>query len=77
VSSFGYLVAVLWVTGFAYLAWRLYRRRGHVGPAAVGAFYEMLDTDKRQAVEVVVEERTGERDEEHADDKDPEDLAST
>lgn len=44
------------------------RRRRTPGPAAAGAFYEMLNEDKRKAVEIVVEQKAGARDEETADD---------
>ena len=43
------------------------RRRGHVGSAAAGSVYDMLNTDKRNAVEIVVEERAGARDPEDRD----------
>jgi hypothetical protein len=52
----------------AVIGWRLRQRRGRIGPAAVGSVYEMLNEDRRNAVELVVEEKTGERDAEHADD---------
>lgn len=45
---------------------RVRRRRG-VGPAAAGTIYDMLNEDKRNAIEVIVEERTGERDPEDRD----------
>jgi hypothetical protein len=45
---------------------RARRGRGRVGPGAIGAVYDMLNTDKRQTVEVIVRERTGERDPERA-----------
>ncbi len=51
------------------------RRRGmfHGGPGAgaSGAFYEMLSQDKRNAIEIIVEEKAAERDEETADDIPP------
>ena len=43
------------------------RRRGRVGPAAAGSVYDMLNEDKRKAVEIVVEERAGARDPEDRD----------
>ncbi len=43
------------------------RRRGHVGPGAAGSIYDMLNEDKRNAVEIVVEERAGARDPEDRD----------
>ena len=44
------------------------RRRRTPGPAAAGAFYEMLNEDKRNAIEIVVEQKAAARDEETADD---------
>jgi hypothetical protein len=43
------------------------RRRGGVGSAAVGAVYGMLNEDKQNAVEIIVEERAGARDPEDRD----------
>ena len=37
------------------------RRRGGVGTAAAGAVYDLLNEDKRNAVEIIVEERAGAR----------------
>ena len=51
------------------------RRRGIFshgpGAGASGAFYEMLNEDKRAAIEVIVDENAAERDEETADDTMP------
>jgi hypothetical protein len=38
------------------------------GPAALGSIYDLLNQDKRNAIELIVEDRAAERDEEHADD---------
>ena len=48
---------------------RVFTRRGrsHIGPAASGTVYELLNEDKRKAVELIVEERTGDRDPEDRD----------
>jgi hypothetical protein len=43
------------------------RMRSRVGSAAAGSIYGMLNEDKRNAVEVVVEERAGARDPEDRD----------
>jgi len=51
-----------------FVLYRLKSRRGHVGSAAAGTVYDMLNEEKRNAVEVIVEEKAAERDEEHADD---------
>lgn len=52
----------------ALIGWRLRQRRGRIGPAAVGSMYDVLNEDRRKAVEIIVEEKTGERDLEHVDD---------
>ena len=46
---------------------RLWQRRGRVGPGAMGAVYDMLNQDKRNAIEIIVEERAAERDPEDKD----------
>jgi hypothetical protein len=43
------------------------RRRGGIGTAAAGSIYDMLNADKRNAVEVIVEERAAARDPEDKD----------
>ena len=40
---------------------------GGVGSAAAGAVYDLLNEDKRNALEIIVEERAAARDPEHAD----------
>jgi hypothetical protein len=45
------------------------RRSGGPGPGASGAVYDMLNEDKRKAIEIILEERAGYRDPETADDK--------
>ena len=48
-------------------AWRLRRKRVTIGPGAAGAMYELLTDQRRAAIEIIVEERTGERDPEDKD----------
>ena len=48
------------------------RRRGGIGTAAAGSIYDMLNEDKRNAVEVIVEERAAARDPEDKDGNLPE-----
>jgi hypothetical protein len=43
------------------------RRRGGIGTAAAGGIYDMLNEDKRNAVEVIVEERAAAKDPEDRD----------
>ena len=40
---------------------------GRPGPGAAGAIYDMLNEDKRKAIEIIVEERAEARDPETAD----------
>ena len=64
------LVLLGLVTGLAILAIRRVftrRGRGSLGPAAVGSVYDMLNEDKRKAVEIVIEERAEAVDPETAD----------
>ena len=51
--------------------YRLKTRRSHIGSAAAGTVYDIIHEDKRKAIEVVVSDKAGARDFEHADDKDP------
>jgi len=44
------------------------RTFGSPGPGAAGAIYDMLNQDKRNAIEIIVEEKAEARDPEHADD---------
>jgi len=53
-------------------AWRLRRRRVSIGPAAAGMMHELLNEDRRAAVEVIVEGRAAERDPEDRDGNLPE-----
>jgi hypothetical protein len=53
------------------IGWRLRRRKGRIGAAAVGSVYEMLNEEKRNAIEIIVEEKAAARDPEHADDSVP------
>ena len=50
------------------------RGRSSLGPGAVGSVYDLLNEDKRKAVEIVLEERAEARDPEDADGNLP-DLA--
>ena len=56
-------------------AWRLRRRSVTVGPAAGAMMTELLDDRRRAAIEIILEERTGERDVEDRDGHLP-DLAA-
>ena len=54
------LVVVLFAT-------RGRRRRTRLGPGSVGTVYDWLNEEKRNAVEIIVEERAGARDPEDRD----------
>ena len=41
---------------------------GRIGPGAIGSVYDMLNQDKRNAIELILEERAEERTLEHEDD---------
>jgi hypothetical protein len=43
------------------------RRRGGVGTAAIGSVYGFLNEDKQRAVDLIVEEKAGERRPEYPD----------
>ena len=68
-----WLVAIVLLV-LAYRRTRRQRRRGGVGSAAAGAVYGWMNQDKRNAVEIIVEERAAARDAEDADGNLP-DLA--
>jgi hypothetical protein len=53
-------------------AWRVRRRRVSIGPGAAGMMHELLNEDRRAAVEVIVEGRAAERDPEDRDGNLPE-----
>lgn len=46
----------------------LRRHRSKIGPGAVGSVYDLLNKDKREAVEIILEERAEARDPEDAED---------
>jgi hypothetical protein len=48
-------------------AWRLRKRRVTLGPAAAATMHEILNDDRRAAVEIILEERAAERDPEDRD----------
>ena len=68
------LVAGVVVLYIAVAMRRIFTRRGRgaIGPAAVGSFYELLNEDRRNAMEIIIEERAEESDPEDADGNLPE-----
>ncbi len=53
-------------------AWRLRSRRVTLGPAAAATMHELMNDERRAAVEVILEERTGDKDPEDRDGNLPE-----
>ena len=43
------------------------RRIGSLGPGAAGTIYELLNEEKRNAIEIIVEDKAAYKDAEHAD----------
>jgi hypothetical protein len=60
-------VLVLFVAAIVKARRRRGRLLGRPGPGTAGAIYDMLNQDKRNAIEIIVEERAEERDPETAD----------
>jgi len=63
----GWIVALAIVGFVIFLTTRLRQRRVSVGPAAMGTVYDLLNQDRRNAVEIILEERAEARDPEDAD----------
>jgi hypothetical protein len=64
-----YVGVVIWllILWLAIGAWRLRRKRVTPGAAAAGAMYEILNDERRAAIQIILEERAGERDAEDRD----------
>ena len=60
-------VALAWVVLFLLILLRLRRRRRRIGSAGAGTVYDMLNEDKRKAVEIVAEGRAEAQDPESRD----------
>jgi hypothetical protein len=65
--TFDLVSLALLIALIAVAVWRVSRRRWRVGPAASGAIYDLLNQDRRNAIEMIVEERAEERRPENAD----------
>ena len=69
--------ALIWLAGIVLLVIAVrrtqkQRRTGGVGSGAMGTVYDMLNEDKRKAVEIIVEQRAEARDPEDKDGNLPE-----
>lgn len=63
------IAAATWlvlIAGVVVVFARLRRRRG-IGPGASGTIHDMINEDKRKAIEIIAEERAEARDPETAD----------
>jgi len=65
-AAYAVVVAATVVLVISVLIIRL-RGRGRPGAGASGAVYELLNEDKRKAIEIIVEQRAAARDPEHKD----------
>jgi hypothetical protein len=66
------MAAAIWLLAVLLLIVAVYktrgqRRRGGVGTGAAGIVYDLLNEDKRHAVEIIVEERAAATDPENRD----------
>ena len=61
------IVALAWTILLILAFARLRKRRSRIGSGAAGAVYDMLQEDKRKAIEIVVEGRAEARDPEDKD----------
>ena len=71
----GPFAAIVWVATIVLVVGlfaRQRRRRGRVGVGGAGSVYDLLNEDKRKAVEIIAEERAEARDPEHRDGNLPE-----
>jgi TRAP-type uncharacterized transport system fused permease subunit len=66
-DTIGAIVWLLIIVGVVVVFARQRRRRSRLGAAAAGSIYDMLNEDKRNAVEIIVEERAAATDPEHPD----------
>jgi len=67
-----FFVVLVFIIGVAVLAIRVMSgkgRSGGPGVGATGAIHDMLNEDRRKAIEIILEERAGYRDPETADDQ--------
>ena len=65
------MAGIVWLLVMAAVVviWRRTKaRRRHIGSAGAGTVYDWLNEEKRNAVEIIVEEKAAERDEEKAED---------
>ena len=59
---------VIWIVASGTMRRGGRRRRRSIGPGAAGAIYDLLNEDKRKALEIIVEQKAEATDPETADD---------
>lgn len=65
------LVILMVIAYLAFSVWRLRKKRSLPGPSAAGMMHEVLNDERRAAIEIIVEEKTGYRDPEDRDGSPP------
>jgi hypothetical protein len=68
-TGFGIVAVLVYIVLMGIMIRRVFtrKRRASIGPATSGAFYDLLNEDKRRAVQIVIEQRAEARDPEDAD----------
>jgi hypothetical protein len=66
-GPYGAIVWLVVIVVIAVLFYRQRRTRKRIGATAAGTIYDMLNEDKRRAIEIIVEERAEARDPEDRD----------
>jgi hypothetical protein len=61
------LTLLLLLVGLVLMIWLMRRKRGRLGPGALGAVEPFMLQGQRQGAQVIIEERAAERDSETAD----------
>jgi hypothetical protein len=65
-------IVIIVLCGLVY--WRMKTRRRHIGSAAAGTVYDMINDEKRNAIEILVEDKAAARDFERAGDDSDENV---
>jgi hypothetical protein len=66
-SPVGVAVGLVYLAIIVGLTWRLIRRRKRYGPALTGTMHDLLNEDRRKAIELILEEKAEARDPEDRD----------
>ena len=71
-AIWGLTLLVFFIVGFVKIRRRRSSHTFNVGAGAMGSVYDLLNQDKRNAIEIIVEEKAEARDPENADGNLPE-----